>query len=106
MGNMLGGGGGGGNQPWVNRPPDPAPPPPISDTPPPPVPVLPDWLLNKSPYDIPVPAAPAPAPAPVVMPVPDPLAQRKQEIRKMADARARQTTRASTIIGDDTLGSG
>lgn len=97
-GGMLGGGGGGGGGWWMNQPPKPAPPPP-----PPEPPKLPDWLM-KSPFDIPAPEPPPPPPEPVTMPVPDPLAQRRQEMRKLAQARSRQTTRASTIIGDDTLG--
>lgn len=103
-GPMLGGGGGGGgNMPWINRPPDPAPPPP--PPPPPAPPPLPDWLNNNSPYSIPMPKAPEPPPKPVVMPVPDPMEQRRAEVRKLAEARSRQTTRAATIIGsDDPLG--
>lgn len=101
MGSMFGGGGKQ-NTPWINRPPDPAPPPP--PPPPPDPPKLPDWLLNHNPYDIPVPKAPDPPPKPVVMPVPDPMAERRQQVRKLAEARSRQTTRQSTIIGDDTLG--
>jgi hypothetical protein len=102
-GGMMGGGGGGGSGFWMNRPPDPAPPPP--PPPPPEPPKLPDWLMNHNPYDIPIPKAPEPPPPPVVMPDPDPKAMRRQEIRKLAQARSRQTTRAATIIGsDDPLG--
>lgn len=99
---FMGGGGGGGGGGWINRPPDPAPPPP--PPPPPEPPKLPDWLLNNNPFNIEPPKAPDPPPPPVVMPVPDPQAQRRQEIKKLALARSRQTTRAATIIGDDTLG--
>lgn len=99
---MSGGGGGGGSPFWFNRPPDPAPPPP--PPPPPEPPKLPDWLMNNNPFDIKPPEAPPPAPPPVVMPVPDPQAQRRQQVKQLAQARSRQTTRAATIIGDDTLG--
>jgi hypothetical protein len=99
-GGMFGGGGGGGGGGfWMNQPPKPAPPPP-----PPEPPALPDWLFKTNPYDIPPPKAPDPPPPPVVMPAPDPQAQRRQEIKKLAQVRSRQTTRAATIIGDDTLG--
>lgn len=49
---------------------------------------------------------PSPPPAPPVMPQPDPEAQKREEIKKLAQARSRTTTRAATILGndDDTLG--
>lgn len=44
-------------------------------------------------------------PEPKVMPQADPEAQKREQIRKNAAARARKTTRASTILGDeDTFG--
>lgn len=59
------------------------------------------------------PPTPPPAPAvpiidttPTPMPVPDPDEEKRSALKKMAVTQARQTTRASTIIGDssDTLG--
>jgi hypothetical protein len=40
-------------------------------------------------------------PEPVVMPVADPEAQKRQELKKMAVARSRVTTRSATILGND-----
>jgi len=54
----------------------------------------------------PTPAPPVP-PAPVAMPAADPETQRRNELKKRAASRARTTTRASTMLGDDdTLGGG
>jgi hypothetical protein len=99
-GMMGGGSGGGGSGWWMNQQPKPAPPPPPPDPP-----QLPEWLKT-NPFDsIPVPKAPDPPPPPVVMPVPDPMEQRRAATKKLAQTRARQTTRAATIIGnDDPLG--
>jgi hypothetical protein len=42
--------------------------------------------------------------APTVMPDPDEEAQKNAEFRKLSRARSRATTRASTILGDDSDG--
>ena len=42
--------------------------------------------------------------APTVMPDPDDEAQKNAEFRKLSRARGRATTRASTILGDDSDG--
>lgn len=54
------------------------------------------------------PPAPPPAPSvpiinttPTPMPVPDPDQQRRDALKDAARSQATQTTRASTIIGDD-----
>jgi hypothetical protein len=95
----LFGGGGGGSQPVYIMQPSP-PPPPTYVAPPPPV--LPPPAPPPPVYNVPEPPPPPP-PAPV-MPIADPQATKREETRKLALARARRTTRQSTIIGDDGLG--
>lgn len=56
------------------------------------------------PQSIIIPQTPPPPPEPpkpLVMPQPDPEAQKLEAERKVAAARAKTTTRASTILGDD-----
>ena len=42
-------------------------------------------------------------PKPIVIPQADPLAQRAEAGKRLALARSRTTTRASTILGDEDL---
>jgi hypothetical protein len=41
---------------------------------------------------------------PTIMPDPDKEAQKNEEFRKLSRARSRATTRANTILGDDSDG--
>jgi hypothetical protein len=96
-GGLFGGGGGGSSQPiYIQSP----PPPPVYQAPPPP-PLPPPVATPPPVYTPPEPVPPPPVP---VMPIADPQATKREETRKLALARARRTTRQSTIIGDDALG--
>jgi hypothetical protein len=91
-----GGGGGGGGHQIIQSPP------PVPVYQPMPAPVLPPPVAAPPPvYDVPEPVKPPPQ---VVMPIADPQAAKRDEMRKLAVARSKRTTRQSTIIGDDALG--
>lgn len=96
-GGIFGGGGGGGGGYTIIQQ---APPVPVYE--PQPAPVLPPPVVAPPPvYNVPEPVAPEPVP---VMPIADPQETKRSEMRKLATARAKRTTRQSTIIGDDALG--
>lgn len=94
-GGLFGGGGGGGGYTIIQQ----APPVPVYE--PMPAPVLPAPVAPPPVYDVPEVVAPPPVP---VMPIADPQASKREEMRKLAVARSKRTTRQSTIIGDDALG--
>jgi hypothetical protein len=95
-GGIFGGGGGGGGYQIIQSPP------PVPVYVPMPAPELPPPVPAPPPvYTVPDPVKPPPVP---VMPIADPQATKREEMRKLALARSKRTTRQSTIIGDDALG--
>jgi outer membrane biosynthesis protein TonB len=82
-------------------PPPPEPPPPIELNDAIPVESVPPEPAPEAPA---APAPAAPKPEPIVTPAPDPYAAKRGEVQRLAQARARRSRQAATIIGSDTLG--